>query len=263
MNRERRDFIRMMTATAGVATLSTFVGKDFSPANAALKIPELPWNYKKLDPIAVAERAYAANAKGGCCYGSFEGIVGELKKEIGEHYILMPTEMMIFGEGGVAGVSSLCGALNGAAAAIFLVTGGLDKKKREESFEIIRELFNWYEQELLPDYRPKNTKYDIKPSISNSPLCHVSVSRWCKVTGLKSFSKERAERCGWLTASTAKYAIELLNKKVDLSFKSAHSLSDQVKSCRSCHDKGGELENSRTTMDCSICHFTGEKKKHP
>ena len=170
--------------------------------------------------------------------------------------------MFIFGERGVAGTSTLCGALNGAAAAIFLVTGAVEKKQRKEAFEMIRELFNWYEQEALPNYRPKNPKYEIKASASKSPLCHVSVTKWCKATGFKSFSKERSERCGWLTASTAKYAVELLNKKTDLAFKASHPLSSQVKSCRSCHDKGGELENSRTTMDCSGCHFTG-KTKHP
>jgi hypothetical protein len=53
----------------------------------------------------------------------------------------MPSELMVFGEGGVAGISSLCGALIGAASAIFLVAGGLDGKKRGEAFEIIREFF--------------------------------------------------------------------------------------------------------------------------
>lgn len=263
MNRERRNLVKMIAAAAGTAALTPFLTKNIYAAKESEKIPEVPWNYKKLDPVAVAERAYPGYYKGGCCYGAFEGIVGELKKEAGYPYILVPTEMMIFGEGGVAGTSSLCGALNGAAAAIFLVTGAVEQKKREEAFEIIRELFNWYEQEALPNYRPNNPKFEIKPLVSKSPLCHVSVTRWCKVTGFKSFSKERSERCGWVTASTAKYAIELLNKRDDLAFKPAHALSSQVKTCRSCHDKGGELENSRTTMDCSGCHFTGHKTKHP
>jgi hypothetical protein len=89
------------------------------------------------------------------------------------------------------------------------------------------------------------------------------VSRWCKATGFKAFSKERSERCGWLTASVAKYTAEMLNAKfVDASFKRAHPLSAAVKECRSCHDKGGSLENSRGMMDCGGCHFTG-KLKHP
>lgn len=262
MNKERRSFVKMITAAAGTAALTPLLAKHIYAAKEPDKIPEVPWAYKKLDPVSVAERAYPAYYAGGCGYGAFEGIVGELKKEAGTPFTMIPTEMFIFGEGGVAGTSTLCGALNGAAAAIFLVTGALEKKKREEAFEMIRELFNWYEQEALPNYKPKTPKYEIKASVAKSPLCHVSVTKWCKAAGFKSFSKERAERCGWLTASTAKYAVELLNKKADGTFKTAHLLSPQVASCRSCHDKGGALENSRTTVDCSGCHFTG-KTKHP
>jgi len=262
MNKQRREILKMVVAAAGGAAIAPVLMRNTYAAKEQEKIPEVPWTYKKIDPSAVAERAYPAYYKGGCGYGAFEGIIGELKKEAGYPYILIPTEMFIFGEGGVAGTSTLCGALNGAAAAMFLVTGAVEEKKRAEAFEMIRELFNWYEQEALPNYRPKNPKYEIKASVSKSPLCHVSVTKWCKAAGFKSFSKERSERCGWLTASTAKYAIELLNKNVDSAFKAVHPLSSEVKSCRSCHDKGGELENSRTTMDCGGCHFTGGKTKH-
>jgi hypothetical protein len=263
MNKERRNLLKIVAATAGTAALTPFLAKNIYAAKEQEKIPEVPWTYKKLDPIAVAERAYPGYYKGGCAYGAFDGIIGQLKEDVGYPFTVIPTEMFIFGEGGVAGTSTLCGALNGAAAAMFLVTGAVDRKIRGEAFGMIQELFNWYEQTALPDYRPKNPKYEIKGSVSKSPLCHVSVTKWCKATGFKSYSKERDERCGWVTASTAKYAVELLNKKADSEFKAVHPLSAQVKSCRSCHDKGGELENSRTMMDCSGCHFTGRKPKHP
>ena len=263
MSNERRNLMKMVAASAGTAVLTPFVVKNIYAAKESETIPQVPWTYKRLDPVAVAERAYPGYYKGGCCYGAFEGIVGELKNEAGYPYTLIPTEMMIFGEGGMAGTSSVCGALNGAAAAMFLVTGAVERTKRNEAFEMIRELFNWYEQKALPDYRPKNPKYEVKASVSKSPLCHASVTRWCKASGFKSFSKERDERCGWLAASTAKYAVELLNKKADSAFKPVHLLSSQVQSCRSCHDKGGQLENSRTTMDCGGCHFTGKVAKHP
>ncbi len=262
MSQERRNLVKMIAATAGAAVLTPFIAKNVSAAKESEQIHEVPWAYKTLDPIAVAERSYASYYKGGCCYAAFEGIVGQLKKEAGYPYTLIPTEMMIFGEGGVAGGSSLCGALNGAAAAMFLVTGAVEQKRRDEAFQMIRELFNWYEQETLPNYRPIDPKFEIKASVSKSPLCHVSVTNWCKATGSKSFSKERSERCGWLAASTAKYAVELLNKKADSAFKATHPLASQVQSCRTCHDKGGQLENSRTTMDCGGCHFTGKLAKH-
>lgn len=262
MANERRDLMRMVAAGAGAAALTPFIAKNIYAARSSEAIPEFPWAYRKVDPVAVAERAYPGYYKGGCCYGTFEGIVGELKSEAGYPYTLIPTEMMIFGEGGVAGTSTVCGALNGAAAAIFLSTGAFDPKKKEEAFGMIRELFTWYEQEALPDYRPRTPKFEIKRSISKSPLCHASVTRWCKMSGYKSFSKERSERCGWLAASVAKYAVELLNKQADAVYKPVHALSAEVQACRGCHDKGGQLEDSRTTMDCGGCHFTGQRAKH-
>jgi len=257
MTAERRDLVKLLAAGAGTAVLTPVIAQNIG-ATPATDRPEVPWRYRKLDPVAVAERAYPAYYKGGCCYASFEGIVGELKKEAGHPYTTMPTEMMIFGEGGVAGISSLCGALNGAAAAVFLVAGGFDPKKKDEAFALIRELFAWYDHEALPNYRPVNARYEIKASVSKSPLCHASVTNWCKASGFKSFSPERAERCGWLAASTARHAVELLNRNAASAFKATYRLSTGTQSCRNCHDKGGKLENSRGMMDCGGCHFTGK-----
>jgi hypothetical protein len=138
----------------------------------------------------------------------------------------------------------------------------MEPKKKELAFALIHELFNWYDQEALPNYRPKSPKFEIVKSVSRSPLCHASVTNWCKVAKFKAFSKERSERCGWLTASIAKYAVELLNENAEGSFKGIHKLSSEVQSCRSCHDKGSKLENTRGMMDCGGCHFTPQTK-HP
>jgi hypothetical protein len=226
-------------------------------------VPELPWPYKKLDSIAVAEAAYDGYYKGACDYGVFEAIIAALRKEVGFPYTVFPSAMMVVGEGGIAQVASVCGALNGAAHAIFLITGGLEKKQREVPFALIQDLYNRYEQVPLPDYKPKNPKYQIATSVSKSNLCHASVSRWCKVAAVKSFSKERSERCAWLTASVAKYTVELLNKQVDGAFKATYTLPAGVKACRACHDQGGTIENTRGMMDCGGCHFTGKSPKHP
>jgi hypothetical protein len=261
MKNGRRDVLKVFAAASGAMALTPFLGAGRQAA-AQDKIPAVPWPYQKLDPVRAAEAGYTGYYKGACCYGAFEAIVGQLRDTLGYPYTVMPTEMMIVGEGGVAGISSLCGALMGASTAIFLVTGGLDPKKREEAFALVRELFTWYEQEALPTYRPKEPKFEIKTSVARSPLCHVSVTRWSKATGLKAFSKERSERCGWLTASVAKYTTEMLNAKLDGSFKAAHALPAAVKECRTCHDRGSALENTRGLMDCGGCHFTG-KLKHP
>jgi hypothetical protein len=225
-------------------------------------VPDLPWPYKKLDPITAAEEGYLGFYKGACSYGVFEAIIGQLRKQVGFPYTMMPTTLLVVGQGGTADTASLCGALNGAASAIFLVTGGMEPKKREAPYTMIQDLFTWYEQTALPDYRPKKPRFEIIRSVSGSNICHVSVSKWCKVSKFKSFSKERSERCAWMTAAVAKHTVEMLNAYADSGFKGAYPLKSSTQSCRSCHDKGSVLENTRGMSDCGGCHFT-PKKDHP
>jgi len=266
MKISRRGLLRdggVFLVGATVGGLSLSLPSNSVQASAGKQdVIEVPWPYKKLNPEAVAENAYHGYYKGACCYGSFNSIIEELRKEIGAPYAMIPTSMMIFGEGGIAGISSTCGALNGAAAAIFLITGNIEKEKRKVAFSIIRELFHWYEQTPMPYYRPPKPKYEIIKSISHSTLCHASVSNWCKTAKLKAFSKERSERCGWLTGSVAKYTVELLNANAEGNFKAIHKLSKDVESCRSCHDEGSALENTRGMMDCGGCHFRAPSQ-HP
>jgi hypothetical protein len=259
---------------AGIAAVgSGFAGLSLSIANKAIGageaerqngIPDLPWPYKKLDPLAVAEEAYQGYYRGACGYGVLKSIVSPLQKEIGFPYTTLPLTLFVVHQGGVADVASLCGALNGAAHAIFLVTGGMDNKQRDVAYAIIQDVFLWYEQTALPDYRPKTPKYEIIKSVSGSNLCHISVSQWCKASKFKSFSNERSERCGWMTAAVAKHTVEVLNKYADGTFKAAYPLSAAAQNCRGCHDKKGKLENTRAVMDCGGCHFTPAiKQKHP
>ena len=258
---------RSLLKTAGGLIVGLGIGAVAgTPKSAAAQSSagarELPWPYKKLDPDAVAERGYAGYYKGACCFGAFDGVVGELQREVGGPYNTFPNSLMGFGEGGVAGMSTLCGALNGAAMAIFLTVGGTDKERHDRAFVLIRELYNWYERSPLPDYRPKKMKFEIVSSISRSQLCHVSVANWCKESKFKSFSSERAERCAWIAASVARKTAIMLNENAEGTFKAAYPLAASVQACRSCHDQGGSLENSRGMMDCGGCHFTG-KSAHP
>ncbi len=268
MDFTRRDLLKKV----GVAALGTGLGGMFlSMSDTTLmandeskQIPKLPWPYKKLDPDKVAEAAYAGYYKGGCSYGVFDSIIEPLRQEIGFPYTVIPSELLIVGQGGTADTASLCGALNGAASAVFLITGGMDKSLREKSYNIIQDIFLWYEKTALPDHKPKNPKFNIVKSVSESTLCHVSVSKWCKASKFKSFSPERSERCGWLTASVAKQAVKTLNKNFDNSFKRMNLLSEANQTCRECHDKGSSLENSRAITNCGGCHFTSAmKEKHP
>lgn len=268
MDMSRRELIKGAGIAAmgtGLAGLSLSVASNTANTGEGGKLLELPWPYRKIDPVAAAEAAYLKYYQGACAYGVFDAIIDPQRKEIGHPYTGMPSSLLIVGQGGMADVASVCGCLTGAAAAIFLVTGSMDRKIREASYDIIQDVFRWYEQTELPDFRPTNPKFEIASSPpARSNLCHVSVSQWCKATKFKSFSKERSDRCGWLTASVAKHTAETLNKFADGTFKIAHPLSAAAAECRSCHDKKGTIENSRGVTECGGCHFTpGRLKKHP
>ncbi|MEW6142658.1 MAG: C-GCAxxG-C-C family protein [Chloroflexota bacterium] len=231
-----------------------------SPTATQLQTLVYPWPYKKLDPIAAAERSYQAYYNGGCMYGAFEGIVGELRSVVGQPYTTMPTAMAKYGAAGVIGWGTLCGSLNGAAAAIYLI------HEAKTGNPIINELFGWYGAESLPDYKPKSPKFaNMVTSVAESQLCHQSVTRWCEKSGFKTTSPERAERCAWITASVVKYAVELLNKQTDQgSITIAHAVPASVTGCLSCHGKGGVKENVHISsqITCASCHDT-LPKTHP
>lgn len=253
MKTTRREALGLIGIATGAAMISPLLGKAALAVDGGNgerktsgKTPKASWPYEKLDPVAVAERAYAGYYVGRCMYGVFFGIVGELAARKGSPYDAFPFDMMKYGEGGVLEWGTLCGALNGAAAAIYLLSG--DPKP------LIDEVFGWSQEATLPDYRPAAPKFIIAPSAAKSTLCHMSVSRWCKVTGFKSFSRERVERCAWMTASVARKTVEILNRQHAGTFMPAYPVPGRVQECRACHDKGGILENTRGKMDCAPCH---------
>ncbi|MEW6046726.1 MAG: C-GCAxxG-C-C family protein [Bacillota bacterium] len=233
---------------AGVALGTLFGGAGLRSVSRAQAqdIPPWPWPYHKLDPDRVARRAYEGYWKGACNYGVAEAIIGELADVAGYPFTLIPADMFRYGEGGVVGWSTLCGALNGAAAAICLVT------PKDAYARVINELMGWYTQVAFPQYRPAGGA-DLPTSVSGSPLCHVSVTTWCKVSGYGENSKERKERCARLTADVAAQAVRLLNAHFDGQFTATYAAPASVKECMDCHGPS-HLNNTRGKMDCVQCH---------
>ncbi len=215
------------------------------------------WAYVRLNPAAVAAEAYRLFPEGACMYGLFASLVTGLTRVVGEPFRSFPLHMMRYGEGGVGGWGSLCGTLNGAAAVIGLVEK--DKSRREQ---LITELFSWYERTRLPAYCPPGgqNSVTIPGSKAGSVLCHVSVSRWCKVSGAEKASQEMVERCRRLTADVAAKTAELLNRGLEKSC-SFSGLAPEVQSCLSCHSKA-EPRVLVGKMSCTSCHTpTGQHPK--
>lgn len=139
---------------------------------------------------------------------------------------------------------------------------------------MVNELFRWYETTALPIYNPgeaaQGVKGDIPTSVSDSVLCHVSVSKWSYANHLAANSKERSERCGRLTADVTAKAIEIFNAKIaaGAAYKGALPKQESVAYCTDCHAKGKDADILKGNMDCTPCHSGSEHtmnkfKDHP
>jgi hypothetical protein len=249
----RRNFARIVGSAAGVLALggAGVAGAavlDHQAEEQARKLRTVPWPYPKLEPDAVAARAFEAYARGDCMYGAFEALAGAAAEKLGPPYTSFPFALMEYGGGGVGGWGTICGALNGAAAALKLLSA--------RPQELVDALFVYYEREPLPDLQLKRATFPHVPSVAGSPLCHTSVSRWCEASGKRSYAPERTERCGVLTACVARRAAELLNAQaLGKPLPVAAAGNAETARCTSCHEVGGAKEDTRTKMDCGGCHF--------
>jgi hypothetical protein len=213
-----------------------------------------PLPYVKLDPVHVAELGYRNFHRGDCMFGVFGAVVDALAEKIGEPFSSFPSSVTRYGAGGVMGWGTLCGAANGAAMAVYLVS--------KDPAPAINEVMGFYEQTALPDYMPKQPKFQLVSSVADSTLCHVSVSKWCDASGYKASSPERLDRCAQLVASVAKFTAEVLNAQAEGDFKATHPHTEAVVACRGCHEWGTVLDNTRGKMSCGACHIE-QVSNHP
>ena len=255
----RRQMLATLGVTAGACALScsrdslskSHTGNDNKPASA--------WKYSRLSGDDIAQQAYDDTAKGHCMYGVFAPVMQQLGEKYGEPYRSFPVEMMAYGAGGTGGWGTLCGALNGGAA-----LAGLFVRDETQQKQLISKLFKWYETAELPMFQPAKpvVKMAVPVSVSNSVLCHASVSNWCKVSGKKAFSKERKERCKRLTADVARKTVSLLNAHFAALPGTAPTTPPKSTGCAACHTaKDSTIQNSRGKMSCNPCHTMPDK--HP
>jgi hypothetical protein len=259
MKRTRREVLEVAGIVAGSCALSSCAVDKLATVSDGARKHDFPWTYRELEPDITAQQAYDIYEKGYCMYAVFSSVVLQLAKERGEPYGSFPVDMMRYGGGGTAGWGSLCGALNGSAALI-----GLFTETDEDLRTLVDEVFLWYEQSELPVYVPKKPTYniDIPKSISVSVLCHVSVTKWCKVSGHKAFSDPQKERCKRLAADTARKTVELLNAHIVGRTSVAPQFSKDTEQCRLCHTRGSELQDFSGKMVCTSCHSV-HLDKHP
>jgi hypothetical protein len=241
--------------SAGVAGLSLLSAEK---TRAGAEEFTWPWPYQKLDPEHVRVLGHDSFWEKACSYAAFKAIIHALAEKVGEPFTLIPPEIMIYGHGGAAGWGTICGALNGASAAICLVAD------KETSDKLINELIGWYTQTEFPTDKSNeyavnhvfaDQRYDqaLPKSVCGSPLCHPSVTEWCIASGFKVSDIARKERCARLAGDVAAYAVELLNQHFDSVFTPIYVPPESIAACMSCH--GASFQNNvAAKMECMQCH---------
>ena len=243
-------------AVVGVAGFGAF---STCAEHSEPQIRSWPWTYAKLDPEAARKLGHDNFYKMGCCYGTFAGIILQLRDKVGEPFTSLPLEMMSYGGGGVKGWGTLCGTLNAAAAAISLVRDG------NISTLIINELMGWYTEALLPGEKSnmyaESGEFAVDRGIktlaqnqSGSPLCHVSVTKWCRASGFDIGSPEQKERCARVAGDVAAKAVMLLNTQEDGLFKAEYVMPASTAECLECHGPEKEVACADHKMLCVQCH---------
>ena len=240
---------------AGAYVLSNVFKPEYQPMADPRKLENKHsgsgWSYSFLNPAVTGDLAYQYYAEGSCMYAVFKSILAQLAEKFGEPYASFPSHMMKYGRSGIGGYGTICGSLNGAAALIGLLVEGNSTQNT-----LITGLFRWYEKIAIPEFTPRTAILDYTPpkSVSDSTLCHASVTNWVKKSGYKADAGERVERCRRLTGDVAMRTAVLLNEYTGNTYVTDGHDNENVRECMTCHGDQGKLNNTFGKMECSSCH---------
>lgn len=252
----RRSFL----SGAGIAALG--VGLARTPINAfgSEPLPPLPWPYPvtdPLDPDEVRKRAYCLYyTEGGCGHGGGQSLIDALAEKMPDPWSSLPRGLYKYGACGVVNWSTLCGALNGSIAVLNIlgVHGVLGDA-----------LMSYYSTTALPTDALEGWVPDdpsvpipltgITTTVANSPLCHISVSKWAAAAGVPVADPSKKDRCAKLVGDIVAYAVELLNNHFVYEVALAPwTPPEDYADCYSCHTQKDMVPSQHGKMDCHDCH---------
>lgn len=219
----RRGLIKGAAGAAGLAVLAS--GGLGLLSNAEAKggpTEKWPWPYEKLDPEKTAELAYNEWFRVFCGNAVISSVFSQLRDKIGEPYKSFPVDAFVFLEGGMVGWGTVCGSNAGANIVANVIIGPrIAGPDCENGAQIGNDMLQWYSETALPTYTPREprVKVPIVQTVSDSPLCHVSVGKWMKKSGHPIGSAERRDRCARVTASVAYHLVQDLNAWKDGTYK--------------------------------------------
>jgi hypothetical protein len=211
------------------------------------------------------------------------GVMQAFKAEFatdGTDWDFIPYDMYTYGAGGIGGWATLCGVPNGCIALLNLIglhnALGSDLLGHYSSTEWpssqLPDLYDdaYYGNGGTGGYtwvkHPLPDVDVLAHTVSNSPLCHISISKWCYAAGVSLTDKgaygyeHKNDRCGKLCADLAAYTAELINHYA-LNGTSAdpYTLPAETATCGICHKSNSTETGPATTgkMDCVECHKPG------
>lgn len=279
----RRNFlVKAGALTAGMAVAGGILGSFAGKADAAVSMP-IP--YGMLDVEAARRYGYEGyKTYGGCMAGGAFGLLKAIQDQTGAHedWSKFDIGLFAYGAGGINGWGTLCGALNGTLFIMALAVGKANMAKYGN------ELINWYTKFPFPSATLKSgtPSFPIPTAlngdalnnrrvncakittVSDSPLCHASVSKWIKECGNPAVTPSdtaKADRCGRLTGDVAAKAATILNQALAATFVSTSKATIETNYCMTCHaptnvpsNEGYLFPNNKDDeqgkMPCTECH---------
>lgn len=215
----RRNVLAMAGVIGAGAALSPLAGCATTREAKGVPTDKWPWPYQKLDPAVTAELAYNEWYRLYCGGAVISSVFNQLKEKVGGPYTSFPVDAFIFLEGGVSGWGTICGSNAGANIVTNLIIGPRIAGS-DDGMLMGSEIMQWYTEASMPVYVPKEPRFkgELVKTVSNSPLCHVSVGKWMQAAGKDLKSPERRDRCARVTASVAYRLVELLNAWDDMEY---------------------------------------------